>query len=375
MTRLGEDAPGIRLSVIIPAYQAAETIERAVLSALSWAPSDAEVIVVDDGSTDDTFAVVCALSELDRRLVVHRQENRGRSVARNTGFWKARGEWILFLDADDYLLSASFDSDVGNIDVAGVDLILFPYASDFGDGVVRFDEGTAAKFAEVKGVLRSDRLRSCMIAFDSKVEGIPKCYQINSACGRLYKRAAIEGMCRSFPELNGPFCEGLRFSEDRLFNLAFLTWVKSKIQFSSTLLYCWDIGLSGTCQVLKLSDVEGICAFAAKVRLFEELGIVSPVEADGLISTELLGQFRRFSRLTTELSDEGRTLWLDVLTRLSAARILYATPRSAFGPCGVFCLTGTLLKGNRVTAAYLYTSLVYAGREALRELLKRECCA
>lgn len=92
-----------RISVVIPAYNAAWCVARAIDSVLSQAWRDCEVIVVNDGSTDDTAAV---LAGYRKHICVLTQKNAGLSAARNAGIAAARGEWIAFLDADDWWLPA-----------------------------------------------------------------------------------------------------------------------------------------------------------------------------------------------------------------------------------------------------------------------------
>ena len=87
-----------RISVIIPAYNAAAFVREAIDSVLAQTHPDVEVIVVDDSSTDDTPAI---LSSYGDRIRVHRQPNGGVSAARNRGASMSSGEWIAFLDADD----------------------------------------------------------------------------------------------------------------------------------------------------------------------------------------------------------------------------------------------------------------------------------
>ncbi len=87
------------VSVIIAVYNGGGTLRRAIDSVLAQTVLPGEVIVVDDGSTDDTAAVAASYGEPVRLI---RQPNRGVSAARNTGVEQARGEWIAFLDADDY---------------------------------------------------------------------------------------------------------------------------------------------------------------------------------------------------------------------------------------------------------------------------------
>lgn len=89
------------VSIILPSYNYASFIAEAVESVLRQTHSNIEVIIVDDGSTDDTADVAARLVKQDARIVYIRQSNQGPSVARNTGMQKAKGEFILFLDADD----------------------------------------------------------------------------------------------------------------------------------------------------------------------------------------------------------------------------------------------------------------------------------
>jgi len=93
-----------RCSIVIPAFNAESTIGEAVTSVLNQKYPDLEVIVVDDGSTDTTAE---RAKEFDHCVVLLRQENRGVSAARNHGLTQASGEFILFLDADDWLLEGA----------------------------------------------------------------------------------------------------------------------------------------------------------------------------------------------------------------------------------------------------------------------------
>ena len=90
------------VSVIIPTYNRASMLREAIQSVLDQTYSDFEIIVVDDGSTDNTGDVVSVFSDTRIRYVF--QENRGRSNARNHALSLARGEYIAFLDSDDLFL-------------------------------------------------------------------------------------------------------------------------------------------------------------------------------------------------------------------------------------------------------------------------------
>ncbi|UVF18410.1 glycosyltransferase [Microvirga terrae] len=95
-----------RVSIIIPTYNAAAHIGRALQSARLQTIEDIEIIVIDDGSSDATAEIVARVADADCRvLYIARRQNGGPSAARNDGIEKASGEWIAVLDADDEMAS------------------------------------------------------------------------------------------------------------------------------------------------------------------------------------------------------------------------------------------------------------------------------
>lgn len=109
------------ISVVIPLYNKETSIAQSLGSGLSQSYQDFEIVVVDDGSTDGSVAIIEAINDSRIRLI--KQKNGGPSKARNTGISEANGEWIVLLDADDELLPdalATFSkliSEHPNIDV------------------------------------------------------------------------------------------------------------------------------------------------------------------------------------------------------------------------------------------------------------------
>src|SRR5918993_3738999 len=101
-----EKVAGPLVTVVIPCYNQAHFLTEAIESVLSQSYPNFEVVVVDDGSTDDTSEVA---SRYPQKVRLIRQENRGLAGARNTGIGHARGEYLVFLDADDRLLPKALE--------------------------------------------------------------------------------------------------------------------------------------------------------------------------------------------------------------------------------------------------------------------------
>ena len=89
------------VSVVVPAYNAEDTVEKTIKDILAQSFQDYEVVLVNDGSTDNTASVCDDLSKLDQRIQVIHQVNGGLSNARNNGTKKAVGEYVTYIDSDD----------------------------------------------------------------------------------------------------------------------------------------------------------------------------------------------------------------------------------------------------------------------------------
>ncbi len=115
----------MKVSIIIPAFNAARWIRDAVDSVRAQDFKDWELIVVDDGSTDETCAIVDGIASADGRVSVVHQQNAGPGVARNSGIDHSRGDYLLFLDSDDQLASPSIlSSMVQRAGESGCDVLL-----------------------------------------------------------------------------------------------------------------------------------------------------------------------------------------------------------------------------------------------------------
>ena len=93
----------MRVSVVIPVYNAEKFLKKAAISVIDQTYKDIELILVNDGSTDQSKSKCDALALMDKRIKVISQENKGPAAARNTGIRHATGNFLFFLDADDFI--------------------------------------------------------------------------------------------------------------------------------------------------------------------------------------------------------------------------------------------------------------------------------
>ena len=128
----------MKFSIIVPAYNVAQYIEECVESVLNQDYDNYEVIVVDDGATDETPQIIDNLAQKSEKVKVIHQKNGGLSAARNSGIEAANGDYIIFLDGDDFWSSQSFLNDINNrLNENSVDVIIYSYSYHYTDKVVK----------------------------------------------------------------------------------------------------------------------------------------------------------------------------------------------------------------------------------------------
>lgn len=122
----------MKFSVVIPAYNVKEYLEKCVLSVVHQTFTDWEAILVDDGSTDGATGALCdaLAAQHGARLRVIHQANGGLGAARNTGIEAAKGEYLAFLDSDDYIAPDMLEKLSARIDATHCDIYTFGFRVD-----------------------------------------------------------------------------------------------------------------------------------------------------------------------------------------------------------------------------------------------------
>lgn len=143
----------MKVSVIIPVYNAEDYLNQSLEGVLNQSLSDLEVICVDDGSTDSSLDILNAAAKKDNRIKVYHQENRGGGAARNVALGYAGGEYVYFMDADDRLKEGALSECYEMAESRNLDFVIFKamnYAEDTGE-YFKTDDYSMDSIAEIVG--------------------------------------------------------------------------------------------------------------------------------------------------------------------------------------------------------------------------------
>lgn len=189
-----------RVSVIVPLYESAATIERCLQSVIVQTFDDIEIIVVNDGSTDEGPCIARSMAMRDHRIRVVDQLNQGLGAARNTGIRNARGAFVSCVDSDDAILPTMLERMLAAIDAADAQIaICQAREAIYSEGVHVRDVGSQTIPGEAQVVSGLEALRmqlSCEVPI-----------LFNSVCFKLVQRSLFFDHDIWFPE-------GFRYAED-----------------------------------------------------------------------------------------------------------------------------------------------------------------
>lgn len=177
-----------KVSIIVPAYNVEKYISDCIRSVLRQSYADFELIIVDDGSNDHTLELSRKFADKDERIQVIHQKNGGSPSARNSGLKHATGEYILFLDSDDWLEDDCLEITLKEINQNHADMVFFDYIQEF----------------ENKSIPKHSIKQYCVY---TKKEDNAFIYDMRTitAWGKLYRRECIKDI---------KFDEQMRTAED-----------------------------------------------------------------------------------------------------------------------------------------------------------------
>lgn len=216
------------VSIIIPVYNAEKFLDKAVKSALNQTHRDIQLILVDDGSSDRSPEMCEEYRRADVRVLALSQKNSGPAAARNSGVRAARGEFVLFLDADDRLADNAVELMLAAYDLHRPDMVLsgFSKLENTGEMIaqpVTFRPGDGPCLSPVRELSKTDA-----VAYLRHFLRYPSNHLISYCWARLYKLSIIR-------ENNISANEGMRLFEDLVFNLEYLKYAEKTVFINENL--------------------------------------------------------------------------------------------------------------------------------------------
>lgn len=206
----------MKITIIVPIYNASHYLCECIESILSQSFRDFELILVNDGSTDDSLDICKKYEQSDDRIIVVSQTNSGVSKARNRGLDVAKGEWITFADADDYFLDDALLTLYERAMQTGTDLVLA--------NALKLKNG---KFSELHR-LKNEVLPNAIMSIKHF-----------ALWGYLFNADIIRKQ-----QLR--FIDGLAYSEDRIFIYQMARYCKT-IAFCNKPIYVYRINETSAC--------------------------------------------------------------------------------------------------------------------------------
>lgn len=198
----------MKVSVVVPVYNAEKYLNKSIPALLNQTYNDIEVILVENGSTDNSLDMCKKFADADARIrVIDTKENIGAGEARNVGISRATGEYICFFDADDWYENTIIEKLVSSVLENGSDVAICAYEA-FVEGTERKDHHTC------KSMVCKKKNETQQYFADSFPDG-----HVGFLWNKIYKLSVIKENDIRFPKLSR--------LEDGFFNLAFFTAAES----------------------------------------------------------------------------------------------------------------------------------------------------
>ena len=231
------------ISVIVPVYNVASYLKQCLDSIINQSYDQLEIILINDGSTDDSLEICKEYQQLDSRIKLINQENKGLSGARNTGIDIAKGQYILFVDSDDWIDLDTCKFLIENVKSTHADVVLFSYRKEF------------SNYTEEKFILENNLFfnesesrkihRRILGLFQYELARPENADSIVTAWGKLYKATIIKDNKIYFTD-----CKQIG-TEDLLFNAFVFKYVKSISNIHQCLYHYRKNNLSSLTSVYK----------------------------------------------------------------------------------------------------------------------------
>lgn len=214
----------VKINIIVPVYNAEKYIERCMESLINQTYRNIEVICVNDGSTDNSLSVLKRYAKKDNRITVIDKENEGVSLARNKGIELACGQYLMFVDADDWIEPTTCEVALAEMLKENADVIMWPYIREFKDKSVPKKIWDSDKLVFKDTDVQTKLHRRFVGLLDKELSMPESADALCTIWGKLYDGSLIKQNKILFKDIRE-----LGTYEDGLFNLDVFGYVKKVV--------------------------------------------------------------------------------------------------------------------------------------------------
>lgn len=227
----------VKISIIVPIYNSEEFLSECISSIIKQTYKNTEIILVNDGATDNSLEICNKFQFEDDRIKIISQKNSGVSNARNTGIKAANGEYFTFVDSDDLIDLDYCQILLDSMEINKVDMVYFGQATLNGDS-------SDLIFPRLeKGIYKTEDLLSSMLD-----DGTLRGFLLHSSCAVLYKTSIVQNN-------NISFDSNLQYNEDGFFNLLYCLHIDQLYVNQQASIYSYRINLnSATHKGINIED-------------------------------------------------------------------------------------------------------------------------
>ncbi len=284
------------VSIVIPVYNVEDYLEKCVNSVINQSYKNIEIILVDDGSSDNSGKICDKFAGIDSRISVIHKSNEGAGLARNIGINRAKGKYIGFIDSDDYISEHAVEKCVVNAERECADVVLFDRCAVSSDGTVQ-----EKFFSNQVDVIYGEKN---LLDFFSGLFTFKHGYGMSTCC-KLFKLEILKSNNILF------LSEREVMSEDTFFTMNFFPHVKKAITISEPLyFYCYrDNSISHTYDVKRQELID--------VFLKKSLEFVQNKKLSNEITRAIIAKFHVFKLFAmtqiveSDLSSNDKKMFLN----------------------------------------------------------------
>ena len=252
----------VKISVIVPVYNCEKYLSQCIRSIVNQDEKEIEIILIDDGSTDGSSSICDEFARKDERIIVVHKENEGVSVARNTGLEIAKGKYIAFVDADDYLDSKIYSTAYNEMENNNLDLIIWNYNFDSEGKISANDNFPDTCIVEGEEAVRNvSATVLCPVVCNFKTPN-NKIVGMGFPWNKLYRLDIIKNN-------NIRFVKGIVLYEDVLFIYEYLKSVK-KVELLNEILHNYRVNPNGATLKYKPEILESNNIFLENISRYKE---------------------------------------------------------------------------------------------------------